>query len=120
MAMNKASNLYPYQNIPTQAVSGNVTSSATNVFSKDNVVIQLLWDGTLAGSFDVQVSVDYSKDTGVGTWDSLPFSPTPAATGSPGHWTIDLNQLGSVYIQVVFTYVSGAGNLTSTIAGKGI
>lgn len=122
MADNKATNLYPYIVIPTQAVSsGTVTSAVTDIFTKDNPTYQFIWDGTLAGTFDVQTSLDYNYTSGyAGHWDSLSLSSTPAAAGSPSHGTIEINQAGSRYIRVVFTWTSGSGNLSGYVMGKAI
>jgi hypothetical protein len=35
-------------------------------------------------------------------------------------WTLDLNELGSKYIKIDFTYTSGTGDLTADIMGKAI
>jgi hypothetical protein len=120
MSSAKQYNTLPVQIIPTQAVSGNVTSLPTNVFYKDNVGIQLVWTGTLAGTFSAQVSFDYNKDTGIGTWTSLPLSPAITASGTPDNAVIELNQTTAPYIRVVFTYSSGSGNLTGILAAKGV
>ncbi len=116
----KQYNLPPSTIIPTQAVSGNITSKATNIFYKDNVGIQLVWTGTVNGSFAVQVSLDYVPDTGIGTWTAITLSPSPAASGSPGNWFIDLQGISGTFIRTVFTYSSGSGNLTGTITGKAV
>ncbi len=119
MSGNKANQLPPYQIIKTQSVSsGSITSDVSNIYLKDNVTLQCIWDGTLAGSFDVQSSVDYNENSGSGEWDSLPLSPAPAANGSPNHGTIELNQLGAKWLRVVFTQSAGSGNLTVYVMGK--
>lgn len=121
MSSAKQYNLPPFQNIPTQAVSsGTVTSSVTNIYNKDNISIEFDWDGTLAGTFDIQVSNTYNPNAGTGTWTSLTLSPAPIAAGSPSSIFLDLNQLGASYIRSVFTWSSGSGNLTGTISAKAI
>lgn len=121
MSSAKQYNLQPYQIYPTTAVtSGNKTSAVTEIFNKDNIAIQLLWTGTLAGTFDVQVSADYNHVTGSGTWDSLPLTPVPTASGSADSWLIELIQMAPKYIRTVFTYTSGSGNLTMTLTAKAI
>lgn len=120
MSDAKRHNLGPYSFIPLQAVSGDVTSAATNIKYLDNINVQLKWTGTLLGTFIVNVSNDYDPNTLVGTWDAVPLVPTPAAAGSPDHGTLDLNNLNAIYIQVIFDYTSGSGNLSGTIAGKAL
>lgn len=120
MSSAKQYNLPPSVVVPTQAVSGNVTSLVTNIFNKDNIGYQLVWTGTLAGTFAVQVSADYSPVTTIGTWTSITLNPVPTAAGSPDNAYIDITQISAPYIRVVFTYSSGSGNLTGTIVAKGV
>lgn len=120
MSSAKQYTLYPYQIIPTQLVSGNVTSAVTDILYKDNICIQIVYTGTLDGTFTVQVSNDYNATTGAGDWDPIPLNPTPTATGSPGSILLDLQTLPGQWIQTVFNYTSGSGNLTATISGKAI
>lgn len=116
----KQYNLPPYAIIPTQAVSGDVTSAVTNIFMKDNVGIQVVWTGTLAGTFDAQISADYNPVTLIGTWTSITLSPVPTASGSASNAYIDITQISAPYIRVFFDYSSGSGNLTGTIVAKGV
>lgn len=121
MSSAKQYNLPPSIVIPTTAITNqNVTSSVTNIFNKDNIGYQFVWTGTVAGTFAVQVSIDYNPVTGVGTWDALPLNPTPTASGSPGSWFVDITETSAPFIRAVFTYTSGSGNLTGSIVGKGI
>lgn len=124
----KAFNFPPFPIIPTQAVSGDVTSLVTDTFTKDNVNIQCVWDGTLEGTFFIQTSNDYvpSKNgpsappLNPGSWANLPFVTPAEALGTPDIGVFDLNMLSARYLRVVFIYVGGAGNLTATIVGKAI
>lgn len=119
MSNSKATNLPPYKIIPLTAITNqNVTSSVTNIFNKDNVGIQLIWTGTIAGTFAVQVSADYDPHFGTGTWTAITLSPALAAVGSAGDAYADITQISAPYIRVVFTYTSGAGNLTGWITAK--
>jgi hypothetical protein len=117
---HKALNLPTSTIIPSQTVSGNVTSLATNIFFKDNIGIQLVWTGTLAGTFAVNVSNDYNKDTGVGTWTPITLSAVPTASGTPSNAFINIQEIAAPYLQVVFNYTSGSGTLVGTISGKAI
>lgn len=121
MSSAKQYNLQPHKVINEASLSASKTSEITEIFNKDNIIYQCIWGGTLAGTFDVQVSSDYvSTPTPAGTWDSLPLSPVPTASGSPDSWTIDLNQLGAKYIKIVFNRSGGSGSLKVYISGKGI
>lgn len=120
MSSAKQYNLLPYKIIPTQAVSTSVTSAPVNIFNKDNIGIEIVWDGTLAGPFTAQVSNSYNPDTGAGTWTTVVQSVTITAAGSPDNGFMNLAGLGSAFIRLVFTRTSGSGNLTATIVGKGL
>lgn len=124
----KTHNIPPYPIIPTQVVSGNVTSLVTDIFTKDNIGIQLVWDGTLNGTFLVQTSNDYvpsnngpdAPPINPGNWSTIPFSDVASALGTPDVGFFNLNQLTARYMRIVFNYVSGTGNLTGVIVGKAI
>lgn len=120
MANQKATNINPVAIIPVTAVSTltPVTSLNQKVYGVDNVTLQCKWTGTLAGTFDVQTNSNSITDPI--DWDSLSFSPTPQATGSANHGTIEINQNGGYWIRVVFTPSSGSGNLSVFVMGKGI
>lgn len=120
MSSAKQYNLYPVAVIPTQAVSGNVTSLITDIFNKDNIGYQFIWTGTLAGTFSIQISADYKPTTGLGTWTSITLSPVPTAAGTPDNAYVDITQISAPFIRAVFNYSSGSGNLTGTIVGKAV
>jgi hypothetical protein len=118
---NKQYNLPPTQVIASTALAASVTSIPTNIYNKDNVIYQYLWTGTLAGSFTVQTSLDYNPhNPSIATWDTVQIGSGAAAAGTPDHGSIELNQLSAYWIQTIFSYTSGTGNLTATISGKGI
>lgn len=117
----KQYNLQPSVVFEEASVSASKTSDATEVLNKDNLTYQLLWTGTLAGTFDIQVSSNYDPNKpSLASWDSLPLTSVPTAAGSPDSWTVDLNQLGSKWVRCAFTRVSGTGNLKMIISGKAI
>lgn len=118
MSSHKQYTLPSYQVITTQAVSGDVTSSITEIKYKDNIIYQIVWTGTLVGTFYVLTSVDYNHVTGVGTWNIVPIDSGAVAAGSADSGTIELNQLSAPYVKLFFDYTSGSGNLTATVSGK--
>lgn len=105
-----------------------LTSNAVGIQFMDNISMQMVWTGSPTGAFAVQGSLDYKQlaPGGVipptienaGTWTAITLSPSPAATGSSGDWLLDLNQLSFPWIRIVYTPVSGSGNLNVTVAGK--
>jgi len=108
-------------------MSANYTSPPTNTQYLDNVVYVLSWPATGSpnGTFAVQVSEDYTVSstgtvTSSGTWLPLTLSATVAATGGADQALIDLNQLPSSWVRLVYTQSSGSGTLTGYISGKSV
>lgn len=104
-------------------MSGNITSTVTNIEFLDNIGIQLVFTGTPTGTFAVQLSIDHAQNQqGVvsvaGTWTPITFSSTPAATGAAGSIYLDLNQLSAPWMRVVYTFGSSVGTLNSFISAK--
>jgi hypothetical protein len=102
-----------------------ITSDVTCIKFLDNLGIQLSWTGSPVGTFDVQVSNDYSDGKGAskanaGTWSSLGLNPPVSASGSAADAYLQLQQICAPYIRVVYTKTSGTGSLTVVISGKAI
>lgn len=104
--------LIPFSIITSGDMSGDLTSTVSNIQYMDNIGIQLVWTGTPTGDFTVDVSVDQV------TWTSLTLSPSPAATGAADNIYIDVNQISAPYIRVTYTATSGSGTLNAKITGK--
>lgn len=105
--------------------SATVTSAVSNIEYLDNVGIQIGFPttGSPVGTFDVQVSIDYAQDangnvTNTGNWVSLTLSPVPVANVSANQIYIDLNQLSSPWIRLLYTKTSGTGTFQAYICGK--
>lgn len=119
----RKSNLKRFQIISAGDMSqSSITSAVTNIEFMDNIGIQLNWTGSPSGTFAIQVSLDYDQDNNgnvinAGNWVSVTLTPTPDTSVSPPIY-IDMNQLSSPWIRVVYTKVSGTGTLNAFIAGK--
>lgn len=106
--------------------ASSITSIVTNIQNLDNFGIQLTWAGASpVGVVSVQTSISYNQDaegnvTSVGSWDTIPITPTPSVSGNTGSMTIDMNQIPSPWIRVVYTKTSGTGILNSYICGKAV
>lgn len=111
-----------FQNITNGAMTGDITSVATNIEFLDNIGIQLNFTGSPTGSFDVQISADHQEVNGnvtvAGNWVDLVLSPAPAASGSADSIYIDMTQLSAPWLRVKYTFSSGTGTLNSFIVGK--
>lgn len=94
-------------------MSGNITSSETDVSYLDNIGIQLIFTGTPTGTFSVEGSNDGA------TWTALDFGTTIAASGAAGSHLLNINQCPYMKLRTVFTFVSSTGSLDAYISGKG-
>lgn len=117
---------YPDPLITNQSMAASFTGTPTNIENKDNVGIQLAWNGaTPLGAINVQVSMDYDpRFPALGTWTfiedfNVPIVITPG--GTPGTGYFDLNQLNAQWVRVSYTTAGGSvGTLTSKIGAKDI
>lgn len=114
-----------WQALDGEDMSTSITSPVTNVQFLDNISIQLNFTGTPTGTFDLQMSDDYVQDSqGVvidaGNWISIPGSSTASASGSADQIFMDINQVSSPWVRVVYTRASGTGSLDMFVTGKEI
>lgn len=133
--MSRAKNLPVYQNITAGDMStASITSAVTSIQYMDDVGLQLNWSGAPVGTFQVQVSMDYSQDlsspanvTNAGNWVPLTLTywdgaafvtgvDIPTSVGSPIY--IDLALLSAPWMRAVYTRVSGSGTLSGYVAAK--
>lgn len=120
--------LPPFQIVTAGDMSGNITSTVTDVRNFDNVAVELVFTGTPTGTFSVEGSLDYGYQAGgnfnpavnAGTWTALSLSPTPAASGGAGSVLLDLNQISFAFIRVKYAFTSGTGTLNAYIAAKAV
>ena len=109
----RKSTLATYVTLKNGDMSGNLISASTDIRWMDNLVLYISYTGTPTGTFSVQVSPDNNS-----SWYDLLLTPAPVASGSGGAMRIALNELPDPYIRLKYTATSGAGSLTTTIAGK--
>lgn len=96
-----------------------VESEVSSIAFLDNVSYQVEWTGDLEGTFAVLASNNYDKVKNLGTFYELTFSPgLGAATGTPGGYLINLNQLPFKDVKMSFTPSAGSGTLTIIINSK--
>ncbi len=113
-------------------MSGNLTSTVTNIQFLDNIGLQCNFTGSPVGLISAEVSADYEKTpegtvSNQGSWAPIPLSyfsgssmttalSIPVSVGSPIY--IDLNQLSAPWIRIKYTFTSGTGVLSSFITCK--
>lgn len=107
----------PGTTINGTSMGASITSDAVLLQWEDNPDIQVKWTGTPTGTLVVQVSLD---PTNLG-WQTVTFSPTPdQPAGTSGSDYFTLNQTAAAYVRLVYTRVSGTGNLYAKIAAKSV
>ena len=105
----------------------NIISPVTNIQLLPALSYSVVWTGSPVGTFQVQVSNDYSQDPSgaqlnAGTWNTLPpssFTGTyPVPAGSAGNGFLDVVGTGAAWVRLQYTAGSGAGNLTVIPSAK--
>lgn len=108
-------------------MSGSITGPATIIQRLPGISYDISWTGTPTGSFAVQVSNTYAQDPegntlNAGTWTSLPTSAFigtyPAPSGSSGTGFLDVIGTEAYAVRLIYTRVSGSGNLTVVPCAK--
>lgn len=117
--------LNPVHIIIAQSMTGNITSAAVEVKNQDNIGVQMNWSGAPVGTFSFEISMDHYQDPEgnivvPGNWTTLNVSPTITASGVPDTAYVDLNQLSTPYIRVVYNFTSGTGTLNVFVNAKGV
>ena len=106
--------------VQAQSMSATFTSPYTNIQYLDNLMIQISYTGTPAGTFAIEGSNDYNPNISpdASHWGNLPLSGTPTAVGSADTIDIQMTQLACSWIRLVYTRTSGTGVCDVYITGK--
>lgn len=92
--------------------TATLTSTIVPVDFLDNGSFQCVWTGTPVGSFFVDVTnYDINNPNITIVWSQITLSSVPAASGSAGDGTINLNQLPFRWIRLRYVNSSGTGTL---------
>jgi hypothetical protein len=97
------------------AVTGTNTylSLPIGIKNLDNVLLQLIWTGTVTGTFTILHSPDGAL------YDSIPVSPSiTQPAGSAGHWSVVLQLDPAQWLQVQYVNASGTGTVDVIVTGK--
>jgi hypothetical protein len=115
--------IFPFQ-VLNQTVSGSATTHSIVTIKPElsRITYSMVWAGTLAGTFTVEVSDDYSENSdgsvrNPGTWNTLPTSTTVTASGSPGNGFYDIST-GAYAIRLTLTSTAGSGLVTEIVTGQ--
>lgn len=120
----------PNLNVPiinNVSMATSITGPASIIQSLPGISYDIEWTGTPTGTFQVQVSntVQIGANgsiTSAGNWTTLPtsaFTGTyPAPAGSAGSGFLDVVGTEAYAVRLVYTAVSGSGNLTVVPCAK--
>ena len=108
--------------LSAQSMAATFISPVMSVQFLDNLMIQIVATGTPSGTFAVQGSNDYNVNINPQTtnWVNLPLSGVPTLSGSPDTIDIQMTQIASPFIRVVYTRTAGIGACTIWLAGKAV
>lgn len=113
--------------IPTTAIAGagTTTSAWVNLRTMGKVAFQSEWTGTLNGTMSFEIT-NYPAAGGGQPGPNAKATaltlPASFAAGNPagaaGDFVFEFVDMAEGWIRQKFTWVSGAGNLTSTVGAK--
>ena len=113
--------------VNAQSMATSITSPASFINTLSGISYDVSWTGSPVGTFSVQVSNSYTQNpdgsvANAGNWTTIPSSgfigTLPAPSGSAGNGFIDVVGTEAAAVRLVYTAVSGSGNLTVYPAGK--
>lgn len=118
--------ILPVEQIITNGnmASASITSIPSIISNTSMVSYDISWSGTSpVGTVDVQISNTYKQNADgsvavAGNWTSLTLSTPFSISGNTGFGMINLSDLSSYAIRIVYTKTSGVGTLNAYIAGK--
>ena len=98
-----------------------VLSEITNIRGMDDVFYEIQMSGTAVGTFTVQVSTSYDPISNPdAVFIPIVLDPVPVAAGADGQIGININLMGSKYIQLTYTNASGSGTMNAYISAKAV
>jgi hypothetical protein len=103
-----------YKMIDAGDLSGNITSSTTNVINLDKASVHLNWSGTSPVGV---ITVEARNGEG-DSWYELDMGSTMNISGNSGNHQLLFLELPVTDIRIVYTFSSGVGTLDATFTSK--
>lgn len=108
-----------YKSVDAANASSQIISPVTTIKFLDNILFELLFSGSPAGSFYIEVSNDYNPITNTpGTWIPLDFQASDVLVTGAIDIMAEVNQSPAPYIRVRWEPTSGTGALTIWVSAK--
>lgn len=99
-------------------MSGNITSSTTDVINLDKASIYISWSGSSpVGTLTVEATNSDPVDSN-SVWRELDFGSAISVSGNTGDHDLIFTELPFRAIRLVYTFSSGTGTLDATISAK--
>ncbi len=114
--MSRKQSVASFHMIDAGDLSGNITSSITNVLNLDKASIHLSW----TGSSPVGDMVVEARNGDSESWYELDFGSTISISGNSGDHQIVFNELPFTSIRLSYTRTSGSGSIDAIITLKTI
>ena len=102
----------------------SVITEPTIISNVSMVSYDISWSGSSpVGVITIQVSNSYSENADgsvrdAGNWTTLTLSAPTNVSGNTGNGFIDIDATAGYAVRLVYTKVSGSGNLNVIICGK--
>ena len=104
--------------IDSADMSGNITSSTTDVINLDKASIYISWSGTSpVGTIVVEATNSDPVDS-QSVWREVNMGATISVSGNSGSHDLIFTELPFRAIRLVYTATSGSGDLDATISAK--
>lgn len=116
--------LAPFSVVSDGDMSAAIISDVTIIQNVSMISYDISWSGSSPeGTISIEVSNTYSKNQdgsvrNPGNWTELILSTNTEVTGNSGAGFIDIRELSSYAIRLVYTPASGTGLLNVMAAGK--
>lgn len=114
--MGRKHTVKSFKMLDSADISGNQTSTTTNVLQSDIASIALEWTGTSpVGTLTVE-----ARNGEKANFLELDFGSTISISGNTGDHIINLLEMPFTDIRLQYTAGSGTGNMTATLTMKSI
>lgn len=106
-------NVYAYEPVQDIDLSDDFTSEPIPTSRLFNYSVEFAWSGAaLVGEIALEISNDKTH------WQEYQDSPTPV-TGANGQHILEVNEITTGWVRLVYRATSGTGSGVFTFSGKG-
>lgn len=103
--------------VNAQSLAASFNSNQIEVNRDEIIGVHLIWTGTPAGTFAIQLSGNPNPSSS-NDWASYDLDPVPTPAGADGNHFVDIGPTGAAVIRVAYTRTSGTGSLDCWVIRK--